>query len=387
MPARELHDCSQEGKSTMTTTFAVQEKLMPTKHAGTMRAAVYHGVNDIRVEEVPRPHAGPGEAVIRVTMTTICGTDLHIIRGEYPVKPGLIVGHEPVGVIEELGVGVTGYKVGDRVLVGAITPCGQCNACLSGKLSQCGHGSGYEAIGGWRFGNTINGAQAEYLLVPSAQANLAKIPDDLSDEQVVLLADIASTGISAAESADVQIGDTVAGFAQGPIGLCATAGAKLKGAGFIIAVESDPVRSAMATRMGADLVLDHTKTDVVGEIRRLTHGVGVDVAIEELGTQGTFESALRVIRAGGTLSSLGVYSGKLSVPLEPFAAGLGDHKIVTTLCPGGKERMRRLMELVRHGRLNLAPLLTHTFSLDDITEAYKVFGERREGVIKVAIKP
>ena len=151
-----------------------------------MKATVFHGPNDIRVEEVPRPHAGAGEAVIRITLTTICGTDLHILRGEYPVKPGLVIGHEPVGVIEELGEGVTGYKIGDRVLVGAITPCGQCRACLSAQWAQCGHGEGVEAIGGWRFGNTINGAQAEYLLVPNAQANLAKIPDELSDEQVVL---------------------------------------------------------------------------------------------------------------------------------------------------------------------------------------------------------
>src|SRR4029077_9775255 len=206
-----------------------------------MKANVFHGKNDIRVEEVDRPSAGIGEAVIRVTLTTICGTDLHILRGEYPVKPGLIIGHEPVGVIEELGAGVTGYELGDRVLVGAITPCGQCRACLSGQLSQCGHGTGYEALGGWRFGNTINGAQAEYLLVPNAQANLAKIPDELTDEQVVLLADIASTGFSASESAGVQFGDSVAIFAQGPIGLCATVGARLKGAGLVIAVESDPV--------------------------------------------------------------------------------------------------------------------------------------------------
>ncbi|HEY4562266.1 MAG TPA: alcohol dehydrogenase catalytic domain-containing protein, partial [Thermoanaerobaculia bacterium] len=145
-----------------------------------MKAAVFHGVDDIRVDEVPRPRAGIGEAVIRVTLTTICGTDVHILRGEYSVRPGLIIGHEPVGVIEELGPGVIGYKVGDRVLVGAITPCGQCRACLSGHLSQCGHGDGYEALGGWRFGNTIHGAQAEYLLVPDAQANMAKIPDELT---------------------------------------------------------------------------------------------------------------------------------------------------------------------------------------------------------------
>lgn len=350
--------------------------------ATTMKALIFRGPNDIHLEEVPIPKPGPGEAVIRVTLTTICGTDLHILKGEYPVKPGLIIGHEPVGTIHELGVGVTGYEVGERVLVGAITPCGQCHDCLRGNLSQCGG-----PIGGWRFGNTINGAQAEYVLVPFAQANLEKIADDLRDEQVVLLSDIASTGISAAESADLQIGDTVAVFAQGPIGMCATAGAKLKGASLIIGVESDPVRAKMAMKMGADVVLNPLEQDVVAEIKRLTDGKGVDVAIEALGTQGTFESALRVLRPGGTLSSLGVYSGKLSVPLEPFAAGLGDHRIVTTLCPGGKERMRRLMELVRHGKLDLVPLLTHTFPLDRIAEAYKLFGERRDGVIKVAIRP
>jgi alcohol dehydrogenase len=366
----------------MATIFQERLRQEQKTATSTMRALVFRGPNQIAIEHVAIPRPGPGEAVIRVTLTTICGTDLHILKGEYPLKPGLVIGHEPVGIIHELGVGVSGYEVGNRVLVGAITPCGQCNYCLSGDWSQCGG-----AIGGWKFGNTINGAQAEYLLVPSAQANLAKIHNDLRDEQVVLLADIASTGISAAESADVQIGDTVAIFAQGPIGLCATAGAKLKGASLIIAVESDLIRAQMAKRMGADVVLNFKEMDVITEIKRLTDGKGVDVAIEALGTQATFENALRALRAGGTLSSLGVYSGKLSVPLEPFAAGLGDHKIVTTLCPGGKERMRRLMELVRHGRLDLTPLLTHTFSLDDITEAYKVFGERLEGVIKVAIKP
>src|SRR5687767_13369234 len=232
-----------------------------------MKALVFHGKNDIRVDEVTRPQAGVGEAVIRITLTTICGTDLHIVRGEYPVKPGLIIGHEPVGVIEELGPGVMGFKVGDRVLVGAITPCGQCRACLSGQLSQCGHGEGYEAIGGWRFGNTINGAQAEYLLVPNAQANLAKIPDELTDEQVVLLADIASTGFSGAESGNVRIGDSVVVFAQGPIGLCATAGAKLMGASLIIGVDGDDARLAMSRRIGADVVLDYRSCDVISEVK------------------------------------------------------------------------------------------------------------------------
>ncbi|HLH81302.1 MAG TPA: alcohol dehydrogenase catalytic domain-containing protein [Chthonomonas sp.] len=352
----------------------------------TMRANVFRGVNSFEIQEVPKPHAGPGEAVIRITLTTICGTDLHIVRGEYPVRPGLVIGHEPVGVVEELGPGVSGYNVGERVLVGAITPCGQCNACLSGHSSQCGHGSGYSALGGWRFGNTINGAQAEYLLVPYAQANLAKIPPDVTDEQAVLLADIASTGFGGAESAQIKIGDTVVVFAQGPIGLCATAGARLMGAAFIIGVDTDPVRLAMSRRMGADVVLNPQEQDVVAEVKRLTEG-GADVAIEALGSQTTFESALRCLRPGGTLSSLGVYSGKLSIPYEAFGAGIADIRIVTTLCPGGKERMRRLLETVRHHRVDLTPLLTHSFSLDNIREAYELFGERRDGVIKVAIHP
>src|SRR6187431_2643808 len=320
----------------------------------TMRANVFRGPNKIGIEEVPRPSAGAGEAVIGITLTTICGTDLHILRGEYPVKSGLVIGHEPVGVIEELGEGLIGYNVGDRVLVGAITPCGQCRACLSAQWSQCGHGEGTEAIGGWRFGNTIHGAQAEYLLVPNAQANLAKIPDGVMDEQVVLLADIASTGFSGAESGRVRIGDAVVVFAQGPIGLCATAGARLMGASLIIGVDGDEHRLAMSKRMGADITLDHREEDVVARVKALTGG-GADVAIEALGTQQTFESALRSLRPAGTLSSLGVYSGKLAVPYDAFAAGIGDYRIVTTLCPGGKERMRRLMELVRTGRVDLTP--------------------------------
>ena len=351
-----------------------------------MKANVFHAPGEFGIEEVERPRAGAGEAIVRVTLTTICGTDLHIVRGEYPVDPGRVIGHELVGVIDELGPGVTGYALGDRVLVGAITPCGQCHACLAGHLSQCGQGEGYRALGGWRLGNTMQGTQAEYVRIANAQANLAKIPAELQDDQVILLSDIASTGISGAESGGVRIGDSVVVFAQGPIGLCATAGAKLMGAALVIGVDADETRLRFARQMGADVVIDYRQKDVVAEVKRLTGG-GADVAIEALGTQQTFESALRSLRPGGTLSSLGVYSGKLAVPYDAFAAGLGDHRIVTTLCPGGKERMRRLMELVRTGRLDLTPLLTHSFALENIQEAYALFGERRDGVIKVALRP
>lgn len=333
-----------------------------------------------------RPVPGPGDALVRTTLTTICGTDVHIVRGEYPVSEGRILGHELVGVVEELGAGVTSAAVGDRVLVGAITPCGQCRACLSGAGAQCGHGRGMEALGGWQLGNTIDGTQAELVRIPSAQANLAVVPDELSDEQVILLADVASTGISGAESGRVRIGDSVVVLAQGPIGLCADLGARLLGAGLVIGVDPDPARREAGRRFGADVVLDPLEVDVIAEVKRLSGG-GADVAIEALGLQETFEWSLRMLRPGGTLSSLGVYSGKLHLPMDAFSAGLGDHHLVTTLCPGGKERMRRLMELVRGKRIDLTPMLTHRFALADIEKAYALFAERRQGVLKVAIRP
>jgi alcohol dehydrogenase len=355
----------------------------------TMKAAVFVEKGRIVLDEKPIPAVGPLDALMRVTTTTICGTDVHILKGEYPVKRGLTIGHEPVGVIEKLGSAVTGFKEGQRVIAGAITPSGWSSACLCGCLSQDGAGTkhGFQAIGGWKFGNTIDGCQAEYVLVPDAMANLAAVPDGLTDEQVLMCPDIMSTGFSGAESGHVAIGDTVAVFAQGPIGLCATAGARLAGATTIIAVDSVPARMEVSRRMGADYVVDFKATDPVAEIMRLTDGRGVDVAIEALGTQNTFESALRVLRPGGTLSSLGVYSTDLKIPLDAFAAGLADLKIVTTLCPGGKERMRRLMAVVASGRVDLKPLVTHRFKLDQIEAAYDLFSHQRDGVLKVAITP
>jgi threonine dehydrogenase-like Zn-dependent dehydrogenase len=354
-----------------------------------MKAAIFVEPGRIVLDDKPIPDVGPLDALIRVTTTTICGTDIHILKGEYPVARGLTIGHEPVGVIEKLGAAVIGYSEGQRVIAGAITPSGWSNASLDGCHSQCGAGTphGWKAMGGWRFGNTIDGAQAEYLLVPDAMANLAAIPDGLSDEQVLMCPDIMSTGFSGAESGRIRIGDTVAVFAQGPIGLCATAGARLMGAATIIGVEAVSARADIALRMGADHIVDFSKVDPVAEIMKLTRGRGVDVAIEALGRQETFEAALRVLRPGGTLSSLGVYSTDLTIPLGAFAAGLGDNRIVTTLCPGGKERMRRLMATVAAGRFDPTALVTHRFALDDIEAAYELFAHQRDGVLKVAITP
>ena len=354
-----------------------------------MKAAIFVEPNRIVLDDKPIPEVGPLDALMRVTTTTICGTDVHILKGEYPVARGLTIGHEPVGVIEKLGSAVTGYREGQRVIAGAITPSGWSNACLCGQHSQDGAGTehGWNAIGGWKFGNTIDGCQAEYVLVPDAMVNLARVPDGLTDEQVLMCPDIMSTGFSGAENGKVRIGDIVAVFAQGPIGLCATAGAKLSGASVVIGVDMLAGRLEMSRKLGADHVIDASKGDVVEQIMQLTQGRGVDVAIEALGTQKTFEAALRVLRPGGTLSSLGVYSSDLTIPLDAFAAGLGDHRIVTGLCPGGKERMRRLMSVIASGRVDLAAMVTHRYKLDDIEAAYELFSHQRDGVLKVAITP
>jgi len=349
----------------------------------TMKAAVFAEPGRIVLEEKAVPQVGPSDALLRVTTTTICGTDVHILKGEYPVARGLTVGHEPVGVIEALGETVTGYEIGQRVIAGAITPCGQCHACLDGHQAQCGG----KAMGGWRLGNSIDGCQAEYVLIPEARANLAPIPDHLTDEQVLMCPDIMSTGFGGAENGRIRIGDTVAVFAQGPIGLCATVGAKLLGATRIFTVDAVHERLAMSRELGADVTINYKERDAVQAILEATGGRGVDVAIEALGTQATFENCLRLLRPGGVLSSLGVYSGKLTLPLDAFAAGLGDHTVVTTLCPGGKERMRRLMTVLASGRADLRPLVTHRFTLDQIEEAYDLFANQRDGVLKVAITP
>ena len=357
--------------------------------ATKMKAAVFVEKGRIVLDEKPIPDVGPNDALMKITTTTICGTDIHILKGEYPVAKGLTIGHEPVGVIEKLGRNVQGYEEGQRVIAGAICPSGYSNACLDGQHSQDGQSGrhGLKPLGGWRFGNIIDGSQAEYLIVPDAMANLAVVPDRLSDEQVLMCPDIMSTGFAGAESGDIRIGDVVAVFAQGPIGLCATAGAKLRGASTIITVETVPERMLMSKRVGADFVVDFKKTNPVEEILRLTDGRGVDVAIEALGTQATFESCLKVLRPGGILSSLGVYSSDLTIPLGAFLAGLGDHKIVTSLCPGGKERMRRLLNVVASGRVDLRPMVTHRFKLDQIEAAYDLFCNQRDGVLKVAITP
>lgn len=361
-----------------------------------MKSLIFIEPGKIEIVDKKIPDVGPNDALVKITTTTICGTDIHIFKGEYAVAKGLTIGHEPVGVIEKLGSAVMGYEEGQRVIAGAICPTFTSYASQDGFPSQDGgyldadgrcSCHGYKATGGWRFGNHIDGTQAEYVLVPDAQANLCPVPDGLTDEQVLMCPDIMSTGFKGAENANIQIGDVVAIFAQGPIGLCATAGARIKGASMIIAVDGNNERLAMAKKLGADITLNFTEVDVVDEIMKITGGRGVDSSIEALGLQSTFEQCLKILKPGGTLSSLGVYSEDLVIPMAHFASGLGDHTIRTALCPGGKERMRRLMNVIESGRVDLSEMVTHTYALDDIVEAYDLFMHQRDGVLKIAIKP
>lgn len=361
-----------------------------------MKAAVFIEPGRIELVDKPIPDVGPNDALMRITTTTICGTDVHILKGEYPVEKGLTIGHEPVGIIEKLGSNVRGYQEGQRVIAGAICPSFISYPCQDGFPSQDGawikdDGTcschGYKATAGWRFGNWIDGTQAEYVLVPDAEANLAPVPDNLTDEQVLMCPDIMSTGFVGAENANIKIGDMVAVFAQGPIGLCATAGARLRGASLIIAIDGNNERLAVSKKMGAHVTLNFKEVDVVDEIMKLTKGRGVDSSIECLGLQSTWEQALRVLKPGGTLSSLGVYSEDVVIPINVFASGLGDHTIKTALCPGGKERMRRLLNVIDSGAVDLESLVTHTRPLDDIVAAYDMFMNQEDGVLKIAIKP
>lgn len=342
----------------------------------TSKTCIKTGPHAVGMAQIPYPDApGPGQALIRTTLSTICGSDMHIVD-EMPVPAGIPMGHEAIGVVEAVGAGVTSFKAGDRVAAGCLSCCGTCRRCMEADQSIC---ETFNAPG-----NLLFGAQGEFFMVNGAQAGLAKVPDTLADEQVLFVTDIMSTGFAAIERAEIRPGDTVAVFAQGPVGLCATAGARTYGAGTIIAVESIPERVAMAKRFGADIVLD--PADAVEKILGLTGGKGVDIAVEALGHQVTFENACRVVRNGGTVSSVGVYG---AFPELKFAtSGSFIHrKLVTTLCPVGTARLERLMAMVAGGKVDLTPLLTHSMKLSETPAGYDLFRRKEGGVLKIALRP
>ena len=347
-----------------------------------MNAFVMKHIGQVEVVEKPVPDLGPNDAIIKTTAAMICTSDIHTVKGAIGQRNNLTLGHEAVGVIYKLGSAVNGFKEGDRVAVNAITPCFLCENCLRGYTSQC-----TGMLGGWKFANVKDGNLAEYFHVNSAQANLARIPNSLTDEKAVYCADMLSTGFMAAEHGAIPIGGSVAIFAQGPVGLMATVGARLMGAGLVIAVESVPRRKQLAKHFGADEVVDFTEQDPVKAILESTDGQGVDTSIEALGAQASFDACVRVTRPGGTISNVGYHGDGdfLHIPRLDWGVGMGDKTIRTGLCPGGAERMKRLMRLLEAGRVDPTPLTTHRFAFVDVEQAFRMMESKQEGIIKPLI--
>lgn len=329
----------------------------------------------VDMQRLPMQALGPGQALVKMRLTTICGSDIHLVD-ELPIPPGTPMGHEAVGELVDAGEGVTSFRQGDRVIASCFFSCGLCPRCQEGNAQVCER---YAAPM-----NLMFGCQGEYYVVQNAEFNMAKIPDELEDEAVIFATDIMSTAFGAIENAKLRFGDTVAIFAQGPVGLCATAAARARGAGFIIAVESIPARTALAKRLGADIIVE--PQTAVDDILRLTGGKGVDVAVEALGSQVTLENAFRVTRWGGAVSSVGVYGAFPSVSIPTDGTFL-HRRFITTLCPCGSERLRRLMDLSRYAKVDLRPLFTHNMKLSETPAGYDLFRSRRDGVIKIALRP
>ena len=345
----------------------------------TMRTFVMRRIGEVGWKEKAVPEPGPGDAVVRTTAALVCTSDVHTLHGAIGEREDLTLGHEAVGVVEEVGAGVEEVDPGDRVVVGAITPCFRCENCQRGYTSQCG-----EALGGWKFANTKDGVFAEYFHVNAADANLARIPDSISDEEAAYCSDMLSTGFVGAEHADIPVGGTVAVFAQGPVGLMATAGARLQGAGLVIAVESVPKRQEMARTYGADEVVDFTEVDPAEAILELTGGRGVDAAIEALGAEETFRACVEATRPGGVISNIG-YHGEgedVPIPREAWGVGMSDKTIRTALCPGGSVRMRRMLRIIERGRVDPTHMTTHRFGFGELERAFELMETKEEGIIK-----
>ena len=349
----------------------------------TMIAFVMKGIGKVGFTEKPVPKdPGPAGAIIKTTKALVCTSDTHTVSGAIGEREDLTLGHEAVGIVYKLGQEVKGVREGDRVAVNAITPCYKCENCLRGFTSQC-----TQMLGGWKFANIKDGVFAEYFHVNDAEANLARIPDSVPDERAVYTCDMMSTGFVGAEHANIPIGGSVAVFAQGPVGLMATVGARLLGAGLVFAVESIPKRKELAKHFGADVVVDFREKDPVQAILEMTNGEGVDSAIEALGSQASLEACIRVTRPGGTISNVG-YHGRgdyLQIPRIAWGVGMGDKTIRTALCPGGKERMQRLLRLLERGRVDPTPLTTHTFRFSELPKAFHMMETKEDGMIKPLI--
>jgi threonine dehydrogenase-like Zn-dependent dehydrogenase len=347
-----------------------------------MKAFVMKEIGAVGFMEKPIPDPGPNDAIVQTRAALICTSDSHTVSGGVGPRTNLTLGHEAVGVVSEVGSAVEAFRPGDRVLVGAITPN------WGDRASQAGHSSQSGApLGGWKFSNTKDGIFAEYFHVNEADANMAKIPDSVPDEMAVYCADMLSTGFMGAENGNIPIGGTVAVLAQGPVGLMATAGARLQGAGLVIGVESVSRRKKLAREYGADVVVDFSTEDPVDRILELTDGQGVDTAVEALGADVTFQTAVKVTKPGGTISNTGYYGeGEyVRIPRVEWGVGMAEKTIATGLCPGGRLRMERLLRVLEAKRLDPTLMTTHRFRFDEMERAFEIADKKLEDVVKVLI--
>ncbi|WP_067799801.1 zinc-dependent alcohol dehydrogenase family protein [Actinomadura formosensis] len=344
-----------------------------------MQALVYHGPGRKAWEEVPKPQiVEDGDAVVRVDAVTICGTDLHILKGDVPaVTDGRILGHEAVGTVESVGPSVRTVKPGDQVLVSCITACGTCRFCREGRYGQCLGG------GGWILGHKIDGTQAEYVRVPFADTSVYPLPEGVPAQDVLMLADILPTGYEVGVlNGAVQPGDTVAVVGAGPIGLSAIMGAQLFSPGGIIAIDQADSRLDAAKRFGADTTINNSREDALEAVRELTDGLGADVTIEAVGVPDTFELSVALARPGGRIANIGVHGAPASLHLEE--QWIRDITITTGLVDTFSTPT--LLRLLAGRRLDAGRFITHTFPLNEFIEAYEIFADAAHtGALKVVL--
>jgi len=344
-----------------------------------MKALVYHGPGRKALEERPKPAlTAPGDAIVKLTRTTICGTDLHILKGDVPTcAPGRILGHEGVGIVEAIGAGVSGLAVGDHVLISCITSCGRCENCRRGMYSHC-------ETGGWILGNAIDGTQAEYVRIPHAETSLYRIPAGLDEEALVMLSDILPTGFECGVlNGKVAPGSTVAIVGAGPIGLATLLTAQFYSPAQIIMIDLDDHRLAVAQRFGATAILDSSRSDVVDQVKALTGGRGVDAAIEAVGVPATFELCQDLVAPGGVIANIGVHGIKADLHLERLWSA--NISITTRLVDTVTTPM--LLKTVQAGKIDPKRLITHRFKLDEVMDAYATFAEAaRTEALKVLIE-
>jgi alcohol dehydrogenase len=362
----------------MTTDTEVKQPLQPVA-SGRMMALVYHGPGKRAWEERPKPALLEAtDAIVRLTTSTICGTDLHILKGDVPsVAPGRILGHEGIGIVEDVGTAVSGVHVGDRVLISCITACGKCVYCKKGMYSHC-------RFGGWILGNTIDGTQAEYVRIPHADTSLYHVPVEGDEEGLVMLSDILPTGFECGVlNGQVKPGDSVAIVGAGPIGLAVLLTAQFYSPSVVIMIDLDDHRLRVAQGFGATTVINSADGKAVERVMQLTEGTGVDVAVEAVGTPVTFDICQSILAPGGHLANVGVH-GK---PAELHLERLWDRNITLTTRLVDTVTTPMLLKVVQSGKLHPSKLVTHRFALADVMKAYDTFGNAaKEGALKVILK-